>query len=218
MTSPSVSEINWAPRYSTLYGNRRDGLKAGTQDDTAIDNLAHAARMADRRGATVVLEPLSGISDCPLRTAADAIAVMDRVRDETDVSSLRLLADIHHLYVNGDDVTAVIDAHTRHIGHVQVADAPGRGPPGTGVIDLTGHLARLSGRGYRGLVGLDYHPGRIRSAGSSAFPDGYSGSRSSGFSTSSMLTSLNVITRTCLTKRAGRYMSHTQASASRNSK
>ena len=46
----------------------------------------------------------------------------------------------------------------------------------------------------------------------------YSGSRSSGFSTSSMLTSLKVITRTCLTKRAGRYMSHTQASARRSSK
>ena len=46
----------------------------------------------------------------------------------------------------------------------------------------------------------------------------YSGSRSSGFSTSSMFTSLNVITRTCLTNRAGRYMSHTQASASRSSK
>ena len=47
---------------------------------------------------------------------------------------------------------------------------------------------------------------------------GYSGSRSSGFSTSSMLTSLKVITRTCLTNRAGRYMSQTQASARRNSK
>lgn len=46
----------------------------------------------------------------------------------------------------------------------------------------------------------------------------YSGSRNSGFSTSSMLTSLKVITRTCLTKRAGRYMSQTQASARRSSK
>ena len=46
----------------------------------------------------------------------------------------------------------------------------------------------------------------------------YSGSRSSGFSTSSMFTSLKVMTRTCLTNRAGRYMSHTQASASRSSK
>lgn len=46
----------------------------------------------------------------------------------------------------------------------------------------------------------------------------YSGSRRSGLSSSSMLTSLNVITRTCLTKRAGRYMSHTQESDIRNSK
>ena len=52
-------------------------------------------------------------------------------------------------------------------------------------------------------------------AGDSA---GYSGSRSSGFSTSSMLTSLKVTTRTCLTNRAGRYMSHTQASESLSSK
>ncbi|CKV21296.1 Uncharacterised protein [Mycobacterium tuberculosis] len=33
-----------------------------------------------------------------------------------------------------------------------------------------------------------------------------------------MLTSLNVTTRTCLTNRAGRYMSHPQASPSRSSK
>jgi hypothetical protein len=46
----------------------------------------------------------------------------------------------------------------------------------------------------------------------------YSGRRRSGLSSSSMLTSLNVITRTCLTKRAGRYMSHTHESDIRNSK
>lgn len=46
----------------------------------------------------------------------------------------------------------------------------------------------------------------------------YSGRRRSGLSNSSMLTSLKVITRTCLTKRAGRYMSHTHESDMRNSK
>ena len=70
-----------------------------------------------------------------------------------------------------------------------------------------------TGSAQLGRPAVDDSPGRLQPTGSD-----YSGSRSSGFSTSSMFTSLNVITRTCLTNRAGRYMSHTQASASRSSK
>ena len=50
-------------------------------------------------------------------------------------------------------------------------------------------------------------------------PNGPSpGSRRSGLSSSSTLTSLNVSTRTFFTNRAGRYMSHTHASDMRTSK
>ena len=82
---------------------------------------------------------------------------MDRVQAQTGVSSLRLLADLYHLTVNGDDVAAVIDTHLDRIGHVQIADVPGRGAPGTGRVDLVGHLRRLADGGYRGYVGLEYH-------------------------------------------------------------
>ncbi len=142
--------------FNALYGNRRAGLTAAAQEDEAVANLAHAATRAASIGATVVLEPLSGIADYPLRTAADALAVLDRVRDEAGAPALGLLADLYHLHVNGDDVAAVIDRHTARIAHVQIADAPGRGPPGTGTVDLAGHLARLAERGYRGRVGLEY--------------------------------------------------------------
>ncbi|SHV52735.1 Uncharacterised protein [Mycobacteroides abscessus subsp. abscessus] len=68
-------------------------------------------------------------------------------------------------------------------------------------------------------IALVRTPTRSMTANSSPMVDtGYSGRRSSGFSTSSMLTSLKVMTRTCLTNRAGRYMSQTQASARRSSK
>jgi hypothetical protein len=90
--------------------------------------------------------------------------------------------------------------------------------------------SRTFGRSGRNSAGAsNFRASRLHAPGSTiaVVPAGtctsptaavYSGSRSSGFSTSSMLTSLNVITRTCLTNRAGRYMSHTQASANRNSK
>ncbi len=139
--------------FNALYGNRMDGVAAAEQDAVAAENLEHIGRIAERSGAVVLLEPLSGVAAYPLRTARDAVAVLDRV---DDVSSLRLLADLYHLSVNGDDLTAVIDDHGDRIGHVQLADAPGRGAPGTGTVDFDRHLAHLRERGYRGKVSLEY--------------------------------------------------------------
>ena len=86
--------------------------------------------------------------------------MIDRVQADFSVGSLRLLADLYHLAVNGDDVGAAIDSYAARIGHVQIADAPGRGEPGTGTLDIPGHLQRLAEHGYRGHVGLEYEPTR----------------------------------------------------------
>ncbi|MCV7209470.1 TIM barrel protein [Mycolicibacterium canariasense] len=138
--------------FNALYGNRIDGLPVEAQDAVATENLAHAAARADTVGAIVLVEPLSAVPGYPLRTAADVVAVLDRVGSP----SLRLLADLYHLRVNGDDLDAVIETYTERIGHVQIADAPGRGMPGTGTIDFAGHLAQLNRRGYQGHVSLEY--------------------------------------------------------------
>ncbi|MDH6196640.1 hydroxypyruvate isomerase [Mycobacterium frederiksbergense] len=145
--------------FNALYGNRRDGLDPHIQDEVAVDNLAHAGRLAHGLDAAILIEPLSGVPGYPLLTAADAIAVIDRVSNETGVAALRLLADLYHLHVNGDDVAAVIDHYVDRIGHVQIADAPGRGAPGTGGMNIAGHLAHLGIRGYRGNVSLEYRAG-----------------------------------------------------------
>lgn len=139
--------------FNALYGNRIDSVPVGAQDDAATENLEHIGRMAERIGAVILVEPLSGIAGYPLRTAADVVSVIDRA---TGVTSLRLLADLYHLSMNGDDLDAVIDTHAERIGHVQIADAPGRGAPGTGAIDFGRHLAHLRTRGYRGDVSLEY--------------------------------------------------------------
>ena len=147
-----IAERLGTKAFNALYGNRLEGLRPEAQDEVAAANLAGAGVRADRIGAVVLIEPLSGVADYPLRTAADAIAVMDRV----GVPELRLLADLYHLTVNGDDLDGVIDAHAQRIGHVQLADAPGRGVPGTGSIDFARHLAHLGRLGYTGNVSLEY--------------------------------------------------------------
>ena len=47
--------------------------------------------------------------------------------------------------------------HSR-IGHVQVADVPGRHEPGTGTADLDGWVGQLRRLGYQGWIGLEYAP------------------------------------------------------------
>jgi hydroxypyruvate isomerase len=136
---------------NALYGNRVDGVDPSEQDALATENLALAAAAFD---GVVLVEPLSGAPRYPLRTAADALAVIDRVGAE----NVKLLADLYHLTVNGDDLDAVIAEHTGRIGHVQIADAPGRHEPGTGSLDLFAHLGKLAANGYRGHVGLEYTP------------------------------------------------------------
>lgn len=144
--------------FNALYGNRIDGVPAGEQDDLATENLALAAQGAARIGGTVLIEPVSGAPRYPLRTAADALEVIGRVRPASGAGTIGLLADLYHLAVNGDDVGTVIAEHAAQVSHVQIADSPGRHEPGTGDLPLETQLADLQARGYDGWIGLEYNP------------------------------------------------------------
>ncbi|MDI5975614.1 hydroxypyruvate isomerase family protein [Amycolatopsis magusensis] len=138
--------------FNALYGNRIDGVAPELQDELAVANLVHAAKVVGAIGGRIVVEPVSGIDAYPLKTAGDAVGVIDQVAAD----NVLLLADFYHLAVNGDDVPAVISAHAQRIGHVQIADAPGRGAPGTGELPLDDWLGAIEAAGYAGLVGLEY--------------------------------------------------------------
>lgn len=142
--------------FNALYGNRVDGADVAASDEVAVANLAAAGTAAARIGGTVLLEPVSGSPAYPLKTAADVVAVMDRVKAETGVDNIGFLCDVFHLAVNGDDPAAAIAAYADRIAHVQIADAPGRGEPGTGDLDIDGLLAQIQATGYTGWVGLEY--------------------------------------------------------------
>ena len=151
--------------FNALYGNRIDGSTPEEQDELAATNLARAAEAAARIGAVVLLEPVSGAARYPLLVADDVTAVLDRVERQSGADNLRLLADLYHLSVNGDDLDSVVGRHHARIGHVQIADAPGRHEPGTGELDLDRHLQALQAAGYAGWVGLEYAPTTTTEAG-----------------------------------------------------
>jgi hydroxypyruvate isomerase len=144
--------------FNALYGNRVDDATPQQQDELAVENLAIAGRAVSRIGGTVLVESCSGAPRYPLLTAADSIAVIDRVEKETGVSDLGFLCDLYHLAVNGEDLDRVIDTYGPRVAHVQIADHPGRNEPGTGELDLDRYLGMLADAGYDGWIGLEYKP------------------------------------------------------------
>lgn len=152
---------------NALYGNRVDGVDPAAQDALALENLVLAARAADRIGAVLLVEALNSTESprYPLVSAAAAAAVVDRVNAATGLGNARFLMDLYHLAMNGEDLPRVIDTHAAVTGHVQIADSPGRGAPGTGGLPLEDLLDRLRAAGYDGLVGLEYKPGDRPGAG-----------------------------------------------------
>ncbi|MEV6976112.1 TIM barrel protein [Kitasatospora sp. NPDC093806] len=145
---------------NALYGNRVAGVDPAEQDALALENLTLAARAAHDIGAILLIEALNRPEspDYPLVTAAAAVEVVDRVNAATGLGNARFLCDLYHLARNGEDPAAVIDTHADRIGHVQIADAPGRNEPGTGGLDFEDLFARLTAAGYTGRIGLEYRP------------------------------------------------------------
>ncbi len=142
--------------FNALYGNRVDGVTAEEHDELGVENLALAAAMIEPILGTVLLEAVSGAPRYPLLTAADVLAIIDRVESTSGQTNVKLLADFYHLAVNGDDVAAVIAAHAADFGHIQIADAPGRGEPGTGARPVAEWISASRALGYTGPVGLEY--------------------------------------------------------------
>ncbi|MFC3995498.1 hydroxypyruvate isomerase family protein [Nocardiopsis sediminis] len=143
--------------FNALYGRRQDGTDPAEQDRVALENTVAAARALAPLGGTVLIEPISGADDYPLKTAADALAFVARAR-AAGAANVALLADLYHLAVNGDDVAAVVRDHAAQFGHIQIADAPGRGEPGTGALPIGALLAAARDGGYTGHIGLEYAP------------------------------------------------------------
>lgn len=150
-----IAQRTGCKHFNALYGLHTEGADEATESDVARANLGYAAKAVAAFGGTVLLEPVSGADRYPLKTAADALAVIDTL----DVDNVRLLADFYHLSVNGDDVTKVVAEHATEFGHIQIADAPGRGTPGTGDLPLQDWIRAAQQGGYDGPIGLEYLAG-----------------------------------------------------------
>ena len=144
---------------NALYGNRVDGLPERQQDELAAENLAIAADAAARAGATVVVEALNSYDSprAPIVSSRSALAVINAVRT-AGAANIGFLADVYHLGRMGENLPDVLARQAGDIAHIQIADVPGRGAPGTGGLDFEALFGQLAAQGYPGWIGCEYKP------------------------------------------------------------
>ena len=148
-------ELN-VPRLHCLAGLLPEAIAPELAHATYVANLRQAAAALDAHGLQLLIEPINHF-DMPgyFLTSSDQAAA---VIAEAGAPNLAMQFDMYHLQRMGEDVAHALQAHFPLIGHVQLADLPGRNEPGSGAMDWRSLLSLLDGMGYRGWVGCEYHP------------------------------------------------------------
>lgn len=143
-------------KVNVLAGRLPAGLPAEQAWQCLSANLRATAHAFANLGIGVLCEAINPL-DMPgflLNTPAQMLELLAAV----DHPNLRLQLDVYHMARQGFDLPAVIAQLAGKIGHVQFADCPGRGEPGTGQLDFAGVLQVLRECGYDGWLGAEYRP------------------------------------------------------------
>ncbi len=146
------------PNVIVASGFTEAGVSLEEQRDNMARVLGTAAAMAEDAGTRRLLEPLNDRVDHPGMFLCSTRLGLDVV-ETVGSDALKLLYDAYHSSVMGESAVDVLAGRTEFVGHVQVADNPGRSAPGTGDIDWQELLAVLDREGYTGPLGLEFKLG-----------------------------------------------------------
>ena len=123
---------------------------------TFVANLRYAASVLRPEGIRLLIEPINTY-DIPgffLNRTEQAIAIVDEVASD----NLYVQYDIYHAQRMEGELAATLQRYLPQIGHIQIADNPGRNQPGTGEINYAFLFRHLDAIGWRGYVGCEYRP------------------------------------------------------------
>ncbi|MGI9048154.1 MAG: hydroxypyruvate isomerase family protein, partial [Rubrobacteraceae bacterium] len=143
-------------RMNILLGHEVEGIEREEQLDLARENVRFAADAAREAGVEVVVEAVNTFENGPylVDTTDDAVRFVNSLQR----SNVTIQHDFYHMQRMEGNLVANLRENIGSIGHVQVADSPGRGEPGTGEIHYPFVLGVLEELGYDGYVGLEYNP------------------------------------------------------------
>jgi hydroxypyruvate isomerase len=141
-----------------LVGVRPPGTLASEAFEVAVNNLLRLEPLARAAGLTILVEQLNPIEHPGYLASELETAV--RMIEAVGSPAVRLQFDQYHVAMTGGSCLQALKRCCGLIGHVQIADVPGRHEPGTGTQPIAQFLDALDASGYKGAVGLEYIPRR----------------------------------------------------------
>jgi hydroxypyruvate isomerase len=146
-----------------LAGKAPAGLADELLRATFVENLRHAAGALAPAGLRLLIEPINTF-DIPgfyLNRTAQAASILD----EVGADNAFIQYDIYHAQRMEGELAATMQKYLARIGHIQLADNPGRHEPGSGEINYAFLFAHLDRIGYDGWIGCEYKPATTTEAG-----------------------------------------------------
>lgn len=143
-------------RLNCLIGKVPEDASPQQVDQTVIENLRFAAHALQQHGICLLIEPINTF-DIPgfyLHGTAQALSLIEKVGS----NNLFLQYDIYHMQRMEGEIAATLLKQLSRIGHVQLADNPGRNEPGTGELNYRFLFSHLDAIGYSGWIGCEYKP------------------------------------------------------------
>jgi len=130
---------------------------------TFVSNLRYASAELKKANIKLLIEPINTF-DIPgfyLSKTQQAVEIINEVGSD----NLFIQYDIYHAQRMEGELANTMEKNLSKIGHIQLADNPGRNEPGTGEI-YYGYLFKFIDRiGYQGWIGCEYKPATNTEAG-----------------------------------------------------
>jgi hydroxypyruvate isomerase len=146
------------PKMNCISGVVQRGEDPGLLRRTLVSNVRLAAREFKAAGLELVVEPLND-RDVPgfiVPRSPDVVRLLEEVNEP----NVGLQCDLYHTAMMGDDPAAILEECWPAIRHIQFADVPGRGEPGSGILDFAPLFDLIDRKGYSGWVSAEYRPTR----------------------------------------------------------
>jgi len=150
-------------RLNCLAGVAPQDVAADRVKATLVENLQFAAKKLKQEGIKLLVEPINTF-DIPgfyLQGTKQALGVFA----SAGCDNLFLQYDVYHMQRMEGELAGTIEANLARIGHIQIADNPGRHEPGTGEINYSFLFDRIDLLGYDGWIGCEYKPRTATTSG-----------------------------------------------------
>ncbi|MCW5613433.1 MAG: hydroxypyruvate isomerase [Rubrivivax sp.] len=151
------------PRLNCLAGRMPAGVDEATLRRTFVENLRFAAAALADAGLVLLVEPINRF-DVPGFYVHRTLQALELL-DEAGAANAFVQYDLYHAQRSEGELAGTLERCLPRIGHVQIADNPGRHEPGSGEIHWPFLFAHLDRIGYAGWVGCEYFPAAGTEAG-----------------------------------------------------